>query len=77
NGLLSVASGVLPLYVFGPDRYAARQALLLTPARYLQALAPAAYAVALDASPYAALAASSLVCLAMCALTLGLRPTGR
>lgn len=77
NGLLSVASGVLPLHVFGPDRYSARQALLLTPARYLQALAPAAYAIALDASPQAALAASSLVCLAMCALTFGLRPSGR
>lgn len=77
NGLLSVAAGVLPLYVFGPERYAARQALLLTPARYLQALAPAAYAIALDASPNVALAASSLVCLAMCALTFGLRPSGR
>ncbi|MDI1328459.1 MAG: MFS transporter [Brevundimonas sp.] len=77
NGLLSVASGVLPLHVFGPERYAARQALLLTPARYLQAVAPAAYAIALDASPHVALAASSLVCLAMCALTFGLRPTDR
>lgn len=77
NGLLSVASGVLPLHVFGPERYATRQALLLTPARYLQALAPAAYAVALDASQYVALAASSLVCFAMCALTFGLRPSDR
>lgn len=75
NGLLSVASGVLPLHVFGPDRYAARQAMLLTPARYLQAAAPAAYALALDASPAVALGASSLVCLAMCALTFGLRAT--
>jgi len=75
NGLLSVASGVLPLHVFGPERYAARQALLLTPARYLQALAPAAYALALDASLGLALAASSLVCLGMFALTLGLRPS--
>lgn len=75
NGLLSVASGVLPLHVFGPERYAARQSLLLTPARWLQAVAPAAYALALDASPGVALAASSLVCLAMCALTVGLRPT--
>ena len=72
-----MASGVLPLYVFGPDRYAARQALLLTPARYLQALAPAAYAIVLEASPYVALAASSLVCLAMFALTFGLRPIDR
>ena len=77
NGLLSVASGILPLYVFGPERYAARQALLLTPARYLQALAPAAYAFALDASPQVALAASSFVCLAMCALTIGLGPSDR
>lgn len=77
NGLLSVASGVLPLHVFGPERYAARQALLLTPARYLQAVAPAAYALALDASPGVALAASGLICLAMFALTFGLRPSGR
>ncbi|MDP2118082.1 MAG: MFS transporter [Brevundimonas sp.] len=77
NGLLSVASGVLPLHVFGPERYAARQALLLTPARYLQAAAPAAYALALDTSPGVALAASGLICLAMFALTFGLRPSGR
>lgn len=74
NGLLSVASGVLPLHVFGPDRYAVRQALVLTPARYLQALAPAAYAVAVEVSPVSALILSSLVCLAMFAMTLGLRP---
>ena len=72
NGLLSVASGVLPLHVFGPDRYALRQSLLLTPARYLQAAAPAAYALALDVSAPVAMAASSLVCLAMLGLTFGL-----
>lgn len=75
NGLLSVASGVLPLHVFGPDRYAVRQALVLTPARYLQALAPAAYAVAIEASPMVALSLSGLVCLAMFGLTLGLKPS--
>ncbi|MDP3370283.1 MAG: MFS transporter [Brevundimonas sp.] len=74
NGLLSVASGVLPLHVFGPDRYAVRLAMILTPARYLQAVAPAAYALALDVSPGFALAASSAVCLLMFALTFGLRP---
>ncbi|WP_439472667.1 MFS transporter [Brevundimonas sp.] len=74
NGFLSVASGVLPLHVFGPDRYAVRQALVLTPARYLQALAPAAYALAIEVSPPAALAASSLLCLGVFALTLGLGP---
>ncbi len=75
NGFLSVASGVLPLTVFGPDRYARRQALLLTPARYFQAAAPLAYAVAMEVSPYVALAAGSLVCLALFVLTFGLRPT--
>lgn len=77
NGLLSVASGVLPLQIFGPERYAVRQALLLTPARYLQAAAPAGYALALDASPGIALTLSSLVCIAMFALTFGLRPNDR
>jgi hypothetical protein len=74
NGFLSVASGVLPLHVFGPDRYAVRQALVLTPARYLQALAPAAYALAIEVSPLAALTASTLLCLGVFALTLGLGP---
>lgn len=74
NGLLSVASGVLPLQVFGPDRYAERQALLLTPARFLQAAAPAAYALALDVSMITALVLSGTICLAMLALTFGLGP---
>ncbi len=77
NGLLSVASGVLPLHVFGPDRYAVRQAMVLTPARYLQAAAPAAWALAIDVSTGLALALSSAVCLGMCAVTLGLRPRSR
>lgn len=72
NGLLSVASGVLPLRVFGPNRYAVRQAMLLTPARYLQAAAPAAYAVVLDTSVILALTLSSAVCLMMLGLTFGL-----
>lgn len=74
NGLLSVASGVLPLQIYGPERYAVRQALVLTPARYLQALAPAAFALALDASIALALILSSAVCLCMLPLTLGLTP---
>jgi len=72
NGLLSVASGVLPLRVFGPERYAVRQAMLLTPARYLQAAAPAVYALALDTSTGLALALSGGLCLVMFALSLGL-----
>ena len=74
NGLISVASGVLPLHVFGPERYAVRQAMILTPARYVQAAAPATYALALDMSPGVAMAATSLICLIMFGLTFGLRP---
>lgn len=69
NGLLSVASGVLPLHVFGPHRYAMRQALILTPARYCQAAAPTLFALVLDRSPWLALAASSSLCLLMLAAT--------
>lgn len=74
NGLLSVASGVLPLQIYGSDRYAVRLAMVLTPARYLQAVAPAVFALALDASAALALVLSSAVCLAMLPLTLGLSP---
>ncbi|WP_374274535.1 MFS transporter [Brevundimonas sp.] len=73
NGFLAVASGVLPLHVFGADRYAVRQALLLTPARYLQAAAPAGYALALGISTRAAMILTSLICLMMFAATFGLR----
>lgn len=73
NGLLSVASGALPLKVFGAERYGMRQALVLTPARYVQAAAPAVYALAMDVSPGVALAASSAICLAMFALSFSFR----
>ena len=72
NGLLSVASGVLPLKIFGPERYAVRQAMLLTPARYLQAAAPAVYAIALDHSAGLALTLSGGLCMMMLGLTLRL-----
>lgn len=73
NGFLSVASGALPLKVFGAERYGMRQALILTPARYVQAAAPAAYALAMDASPGVALAVSSVICLGMFALSFSFR----
>ncbi|MBX3478276.1 MAG: hypothetical protein KF910_11750 [Brevundimonas sp.] len=72
NGLLSVASGVLPLKLFGRRNYAARHALMLTPARFMQAAGPALYGLALERSAALALAASSAVCLIMFAATFGL-----
>lgn len=76
NGLLSVASGVLSLRIFGPERYAVRQAMLLTPARYLQAAAPAAYAIALVRSTALALILSGGLCLVMLVLSIGLNRGG-
>jgi hypothetical protein len=73
NGLLAVASGVLPLHLFGRENYGARQALMLTPARFVQAAAPAVYGVVLDRSAGLALLVSSGVCLVMFAMTFGLR----
>ena len=43
NGVMTVARGTLPLAVFGPAGYGARQGLIGAPARLLQALAPFAF----------------------------------
>lgn len=72
NGLLSVASGVLPLHVFGKENYGQRQVAVLLPARFVQAIAPFSFGLALDQSAGFALGLSSAVCLAMFVLTWGL-----
>ena len=73
NGLLSVASGVLPLHVFGKANYGSRQVAMLLPARFVQAFAPVSFAMALNQSTGLALGLSCGVCLLMCAMTFGLR----
>ena len=73
NGLLSVASGVLPLVLYGPDRSGERQARMLMPARFVQAAAPALYGLALGHSAALALMLSTAICGVMFAMTLGLR----
>jgi MFS family permease len=40
NGVMTIANGTLPLALFGPGGYGARQGLLMLPARLLQAMAP-------------------------------------
>ncbi|MEG1452344.1 MFS transporter [Brevundimonas sp.] len=76
NGLLSVASGVLPLHVFGKENYGQRQVAILLLARFVQAIAPLSFGLALDRSAGFALGLTSAVCLAMFALTLGLERKG-
>jgi MFS family permease len=48
NGILTIAKGTLPLALFGPQGYGARQGWLMVPARVAQALAPFAFGLALD-----------------------------
>ena len=48
NGILTIAKGTLPLVLFGPQAYGARQGWLMLPARVAQALAPFAFGIALD-----------------------------
>lgn len=48
NGVMTIVKGTLPLAVFGPVGYGARQGLLTAPARFLQALAPFAFGLLLE-----------------------------
>lgn len=73
NGMLTVAKGVLPLSLWGPDNYPIRSALLATPARFLQAGAPLVFGLILDRSATAALLTTTALCLLMFAMTFGLK----
>lgn len=48
NGMLTIAKGTLPLVLFGPQGYGARQGWLMLPARIAQASAPVLFGLALD-----------------------------
>jgi hypothetical protein len=48
NGILTIVKGTLPLHVFGPVGYGARQGLLTAPSRFLQALAPFLFGLLLE-----------------------------
>lgn len=48
NGVLTIAKGTLPLALFGPQGYGARLGLIMTPARFAQALAPPVFGLALE-----------------------------
>ncbi|NKC32561.1 MFS transporter [Falsiroseomonas selenitidurans] len=49
NGVMTIAKGTLPLAVFGPGGYGARQGLLGAPARLLQSGAPFLFGLLLEA----------------------------
>lgn len=48
NGILTIAKGTLPLVLFGPMGYGARQGWLMLPARVTQAMAPYLFGLVLD-----------------------------
>jgi predicted MFS family arabinose efflux permease len=48
NGMLTITKGTLPLVMFGPAGYGARQGWLMLPARCAQAAAPFAFGWAVD-----------------------------
>jgi hypothetical protein len=48
NGLLTIAKGTLPLALFGPQGYGARQGWLMMPMRVLAALSPVLFGLAIE-----------------------------
>jgi hypothetical protein len=59
NGVMTIASGTLPLYLFGPGGYGLRQGMLMVPARFLQAFAPFLFDVLLSRFGTGALAVTA------------------
>ncbi|MFT8247202.1 MFS transporter [Roseomonas sp. BN140053] len=75
NGMLTVAKGVLPLALFGPEGYGLRSGLLAAPGRLLQAAAPLLFGLVLDRlGVAAALLLSGGLSLGSCLALLALRP---
>ncbi len=62
-GILTIATGTLPLVMFGAHGYGLRQGLLMAPARCAQASAPFAFALLIDAWGVMSLIATLLLAL--------------
>ena len=77
NGILTIAKGTLPLVLFGPAGYGARQGLMMVPARVAQAFAPVLFGMALDSAGAAALWLTTLLGLAALGALWQLRPVAR
>ncbi len=80
NGLITIARGVVPLYLFGPSRIGRMLGWIASPALLVKATAPAAFAALVDRSgtmaglwSSIAIAALSMLALAAIALAIGRR----
>ncbi len=76
NGILTIAKGTLPLVLFGPQGYGARQGWLTMPARVAQAMAPFLFGWVLDRWGSAALGFSAALGL-LAFIALMLLPTAK
>ena len=64
NGMLTIASGTVPLAIFGPDGYGRRNGFLAVPTRIAESAAPFLFGLLIDRIGTAALAVSAGLCLA-------------
>jgi len=64
NGILTIARGTVPLFIYGPVNYGYRLGLLGAPARMLQALSPLVFGLLIDRWGGGALVVSAIICLA-------------
>ncbi|HRA79238.1 MAG TPA: MFS transporter [Burkholderiaceae bacterium] len=76
NGILTIAKGTLPLVLFGPLGYGARQGLLMVPARIAQAMAPWVFGIGLERWGAGALWLSSALSIAAFGALMLLRRVG-
>ncbi len=77
NGILTIAKGTLPLLMFGPEGYGARQGWLIMPARVTQALAPFVFGFALDRFGASAIWLTAFLGFTAFAALLGIAPPSR
>ena len=77
NGILTIAKGTLPLVLFGPLGYGARQGWLMLPARVTQAMAPFLFGLVLDRLQAGALWFTAGLGVAGCMALLWLRSDAR
>lgn len=63
NGMMTIASGTLPLALFGPKGFGRRQGLIIAPARASQALAPLLFGLLIEQSGASALWLTALLML--------------
>ena len=73
NGMLTIASGTLPLALFGPQGYGRRTGILAVPTRIAESSAPFLFGLLIDRIGTAAVAVSAGLCLAACASLFALR----